>query len=87
MKVKIKKYEYGKSICSGSAWYARDYLAGRTCEVLAVQAANGNYVASYFVLHPITKKSGYWIGKTDCEIVEKGKVPTFKQFLKNNKYG
>ena len=96
MKVKIKKYNRETSSCSPSAWYARDYLAGKTCEVLAIHRSKvfgseevygkAKYEKYYFVLHPITKKPGYFIPEKECEVVEKGKVPTFNQFLDNNSY-
>ena len=76
MRIRIKKSKHT------NAWYMRDYLAGRTCEVLAIGPDD-----DYFVLHPITKKTGYWITKENCEVVEKSKVPTWKHFLKNNSYG
>ena len=79
MRIKIKKSPHR------NAWYMRDYLAGRTCEVLAViKEKTGK---TYFVLHPITKKPGYYIAEDKCEVVEKSKVPTWKQFLRNNEYG
>ena len=86
MRIKSKK-----TINTGAgAWYQRDYLAGRTCEVIAVdigQTKKGKpSYKCYFVLHPITKKTGYWVAAKHCEIIEKSKVPTWNQFLKNNKY-
>lgn len=85
MRIKIKQTIYS------AAWHHRDYLAGRTCEVLAIDArktkVNKPAYKVYFVLHPLTKKPGYWIIDRDCEIIDNSKVPTWKQFLKNNKYG
>ncbi len=87
MRIKIKK-----TINTGAGgWYQRDYLAGRTCEVIAFQTRKTKTdepsYKCYFVLHPITKKSGYWVNEKHCEVIEKSKVPTWVEFLKNNKYG
>lgn len=79
MRIKIKNV---KDTGFGTAWYMRDYLDGRTCEVLAIGPDE-----DYFVLHPITKKTGYWIAMKNCEVVERSRVPTWKHFLKNNSYG
>ncbi len=79
MRVKIKKSKY----CH--CWHMRDYLVGRTCEVLAV--IRGTPDDSYFVLHPITKKPGYYISESSCVVVEESEVPTWEEFLANNKYG
>lgn len=44
-------------------WYARGYLQRRICEVIA----KTNH--SWEVLHPITKKSGYFVEFADAEIL------------------
>jgi hypothetical protein len=65
-------------------WYNKDYLKGRTCEVIAIHKRDG----LYFVLHPMTKKEGYWIFFTDCKVIEyRPQAPTWDAFLKCNKYG
>jgi len=59
------------------------------CEVLAeiiTPRGQGNFTIEYFVLHPITKKSGYYLPRQYCEVVEQ-ETPTWEKFLKNNDYG
>ena len=78
MKVKISNSVHG------GTWYARRYLEGRTCEVLAINKNDGEYM----VLHPVTKKAGYWISFAHCRVIEyKPQAPTWEDFLKNNIYG
>ena len=75
---------------NAGAWYMRNYLRGRTCQVLAkhtIQVAEHTYSTSYFVLHPITKKPGYWINTKDCIKIGYGPVPTWEEFLTCNQYG
>ena len=84
MKAKIN------TVFSGGAWYMRKYLHGRTCQVLAKQTtklADNVFSTSYFVLHPITKKPGYWINTKDCIDVTYEPLPTWDEFLQNNDYG
>ena len=84
MKVKIRS---GVTSCRG--WYMRDYLQGRTCEVLAeivTPRGQGNFTIEYFVLHPVTKKPGYYLPRQYCEVVEQ-EVQTFDEFLNDNDYG
>jgi hypothetical protein len=85
MRIKIKKTD------ATNAWYMRAYLVGRTCKVLAMQIRqtkrNKPAYKAYFVLHPMTKKTGYWVVEKHCVIVEQSKVPTWDKFLKNNDYG
>lgn len=67
----------------GGGWFMRQYLHGRTCDVLAIHPDG-----SYFVLHPITKKPGYWLPFNHCKIIiDKPQPPTWDAFLKCNEYG
>lgn len=85
MIIRIKQVDYN------ATWYMRDYLVGRTCKVLAVEIRKTRTdrpaYKAYFVLHPISKKPGYWVVDKHCDVVEKSKVPTWNQFLSNNDYG
>lgn len=81
MRVKINRS------LTGGMWYNKNYLKGRTCEVLAIQYPDTE-AGLYFVLHPITKKPGYWIHFTHCKVIEdKPRAPSWDVFLRSNDYG
>lgn len=83
MRVKI-------SISSANhAWYNREYLNGRTCEVLAIRDdKNSEPEKEYCVIHPITKKPGYYIPHSQCKVVEELPEPvSWEYFLEHNDYG
>ena len=51
------------------AWYNRDYLRGKVCEIIK---RAGDY---YSVTHPKTKKEGYYLHKNDCVFVDSDLKP------------